>query len=666
MFVRNHRRTGGHVKHGSGVIAAALTVFLVAGSLRSQTDVNLYERVEETITNGTSFDNPFMDTELRLDVTAPSGRELGSEFTWYGFYDGDGNGGQDGDVWKFRMLFDEPGEWSVEAGFYEPGTSTSNGPNESFTYTVSSTPVEGEHGHIRLDPRNSMRFAFDDGTPWVPFSIHSSLLLDREDSNVSYQWIDEHVARGMNALGVRFSSNTNNVDDMQELGQYHWLKSDGSRAATWPGHDGFDYSRPDIASYRHNEKVIEHAQEKGITMFTWFGITGLNGQYRTPGPLDNSGGEMGPLQKLHIKYFLSRWAAYTCWWHWTVTSEWEETRNNEGGKEIHVNHAKMLRDMNPWKTLISNHSQSDWNLGGQEEGWGLATLQRRVGDSDGEVVSGPKGFIEEQDHHGIPVFNCEGIWQLSTTARNRIATMAHLMAGGFSNIALWEQGHIDGSFGCNWPTIVQKHKDAAAMLGMLTRFFNRADMDINPCVPAHDLVENDGGGRALCLAEEGVRYFVWVDEGGTPTLDLSGESGTYHVMRYDVSDLPASGGGTELDDVTGGEKRVLGSCPESGFGNDYLFVATKEGAVGRAEGLAGRVVPSADANLLSQVGSRGIRVSFPGSYRVSVYTVRGDITARFEGAGATTFTLHERYGRGAYVVRLRAGGRRERLQLLNH
>jgi hypothetical protein len=167
---------------------------------------------------------------------------------------------------------------------------------------------------------------------------------------------------------------------------------------------------------------------------------------------------------------------------------------------------------------------------------------------------------------------------MANTTRNRIATMAHLMAGGFSNIAVWKKGHVDGSFGCNWPSVIDKHKESAAALGMLTRFFNRSDIDINPCTPAHDLVTVDRGATILCLADPGVRYFVWVDQGGTPTLDLRGRDGTFHVVRYQGADLPARGGGTKLDGITGGGKRSLGPCPENGFGNDYLFVVTSSKA----------------------------------------------------------------------------------------
>jgi len=558
----------------AGVLA--LGVSTAAGA--SPTAAALYEMVEESMTNDTSFENPFTDTELRLEVTAPDDRKLGSEFRWYGFHDGDGKGNQEGHVWKFRLLMDTPGTWKVHAGFYKPGTDTRNGPERSFTYTVSDERIRPDaHGHVRHDPRNPMRFAFDDGTPWVPFSIHSSMLLDREDPGMSYRWIDEHASRGVNSLGVRFSSEVNQVESIREKAQFHWLKSDGSRAESWPGHDGFDYSRPDVASYRHNEKILDYAQRKGIKLFTWFGVTGLNGQYSTPGPKDQTAdGEMGPLQKLHIRYLLARWAPYTCWWHWTVASEWDETRNSKGGKAIHINHAKMLRDENPWKMLISNHSLGDWRLNGRKDGWGLATLQKRVPDSDDGAVSDPKRFVEDNDHHGIPVFNCEGVWQLANTTRNRVATMAHLMAGGFSNIAVWKKGHIDGSFGCDWSNVIEKHKESAAALGMLARFFNREDIDINAGRPMHSLVSVDGGGSAMCLADPGKQYYLWISEGGEVSLDLSGAEGTFEATSYRGDDVPASSGGTTLGTFAGGKVAKLGATPKTGYGNDYVIVVKKK------------------------------------------------------------------------------------------
>ncbi len=60
---------------------------------------------------------------MRLTVTAPGaktfvgGRSRARTFDFQGFYDGDGNGGQDGNVWKYRIFLDMAGTWNVEWEF---------------------------------------------------------------------------------------------------------------------------------------------------------------------------------------------------------------------------------------------------------------------------------------------------------------------------------------------------------------------------------------------------------------------------------------------------------------------------------------------------------------------------------------------------------------------
>lgn len=185
----------------------SLVTVCVSGLLTgivAQQPVSLYDMVEESIVNTQSFSNPFTDTELRLMVTAPANREKGSSFPWYGFHDGDGNGNQNGNVWKFRIMFDCPGTWSIDAGFYRPGTENANGPRKTYTYTVGATPaVSHNHGHINFDKNNWRRYQFDDGTPYVPFTMLSVHLSERDLENAK-QWVAEHKKLGVNCLGIRF------------------------------------------------------------------------------------------------------------------------------------------------------------------------------------------------------------------------------------------------------------------------------------------------------------------------------------------------------------------------------------------------------------------------------------------------------------------------------
>jgi hypothetical protein len=560
-------------RQATWALAAFLALTVSAAAAGPAPSAALYEMVEESMTNDASVENPFTDTELRLEVTAPEGRRLGSRFRWYGFHDGDGKGGQKGNVWKFRLLLDCAGTWRVQGGFYKPGTDTPNGPKKAFTYTVSDKPVRPhEHGHVRHDRRNGMRFAFDDGTPWVPVSVHASMLLDRDDFKDIKRWIDEHTRRGVDAFGVRFhAEGGDHQKRFGEVRHIHFLGADGKRSTT--GKD-LDFSRYDVATWQHAEKVLDYAQEQGVKLFIWFGVSAINPQYHAYGPRDNSDSEIGPLQKQFIRYFLARWAPYTAWWHWTVCSEWNERR---GTMKAQIAFALALRDQNPWRTLISNHSLGHWELNGKKDGWGLATLQRRIGGSDSSTLGGSKDIVERNDDHGIPVFNEEGVWCLNAR-RTRVATLSHLFAGGYSHFATWsgENKTTSSSWHVDWDTVTDAHKEAIPALGKLNRFFNREDIDINPAKPAHHLVSIKGDGPAMCLAEPGKQYYLWISRGGNVFLDLSGVEGKYVAVRYRGDDLPASGGGTKLGAFAGGKAANLGATPKTGYGNDYVIVVKRK------------------------------------------------------------------------------------------
>jgi hypothetical protein len=553
------------------VCSLVLLVASDAADVMAQTSARLYEMVEQPMTNPTSFANPFTDTELRLDVNAPEDRKPGGAFRWYGFYDGDGKGNQKGNVWKFRLLMDTPGTWKVTAGFYKPGTDTANGPTKTFTYKISEKRVRpDEHGHVRIDPRNPMRFAFDDGTPWVPVSVHASMLMDRDEFGVVKQWIDEHLRRGVDTFGVRFhAEGDGHQKRFGDVRHIHYLGADGKRSNN---NNNLDFTRFDVATWHHYEKALNYAQQRGVKLFIWFGVSAINEQYHAYGPRDNTNTDIGPGQKQLIRYFLARWAPYTSWWHWTVCSEWNERRHT---KEAQIVFARALRDQNPWRTLISNHSLGDWELNGKKDGWGLATLQKRIKDDDPATIQGSKGAIEHNDGHGIPVFNEEGVWCLNAQ-RTRVGTLSHLFAGGYSHFATWikEDKNTSSSWHTDWNTVTSAHKDALPALGKLNGFFNRDDIDINACRPMHKLVRVDGG-PAMCLAAPGDQYYLWISKGGEVSLDLTDVEGRYEAVRYRGDDLPATGGGTKLGIFPGGRSADLGKTPRTGYGNDYLIVVRR-------------------------------------------------------------------------------------------
>jgi hypothetical protein len=557
-----------------------MLILLLHLSGTGATAVKLYQRVEQTISwENHGLENPVYDVDLRLSITAPSGRTLGSDIVFYGFYDGDGAGAQTGNLWRFRLLFDEPGSWTVKALFCKPNTTTpaSGAPAaKSYTYEVSSAKISAsEHGHVYVDPQNWRRFRCADGTPWVPFVMHSSMLLERTFS-IAKQWVDEHHNLGVDALAVRFhpegyAALAPSASIPAEYGEtiprthYTYLSHKGNKVSV-------DLQKFNLSSWQYNEKIIEYCQSKGVRLSIWFGISGMNTQYWSYGASTDAD------KIVFIKYFLARWAAYSCWWHWTVDSEYTEPAPTDAQDlQNNVWYAKKLQELNPWRTLVTTHVLRDWTPQDNHDGaFGLATLQKRVSDHNDSLVVQSKRFIDTNDDYGIAVYNAEGIWMLSNPARTRVAMWAHSMAGGFGEVAHDGDNHLISSWGVSWDKVTPRHREDAAVLGAMARFFNQNPaIDICLCQPAHSLVSVAGGGdKALCLAQAGKSYYLWLNQGGTPTINLTGETGTFTLTRYSCTELDKP---TNLGTVSGEGSITLPKTSATGFGKDYLYVLQKSG-----------------------------------------------------------------------------------------
>jgi hypothetical protein len=299
------------------------------------------------------------------------------------------------------------------------------------------------------------------------------------------------------------------------------------------------------------------------------------------------------MQKQFIRYFLARWAPDTLWWHWSIDSEYEET--GKGALARLRTWAAELQRQNPWKTPLTTHVLRAWTPRDAPD-LDLATIQYRVEDTD-EGATDCRSFITDNTGFGRPVYNAEGVWRLANATRSRIATWAHLMAGGFSNLAHTgtrrgprrsrgaasqpapaaaepaTQPGYGGSWEVTWDRFNLRGREDAVEIGNLSRFFNRTDgIDISRCVPRHDLVRVENGHLAMCLANPPSSYYIWLDQGGSAELDLSQEPGRYELNRYRGADLSQP---VRLQDVTGGGTIRLESPAPRGFGNDCLFILRK-------------------------------------------------------------------------------------------
>ena len=147
------------------------TLFVLASgmlwqqSAQAAISVPLYGVFEADVTCAATMDNPFRDAVLTVDFHAPSGAVVPVT----GFYAG-------GESWRVRFVPREPGAWTWQATLRTPGQTLSK---------QGTFACEGRagHGFLRISPRNTRRFEFEDGTPFYPIGIQTCNFL-KPDSAV--------------------------------------------------------------------------------------------------------------------------------------------------------------------------------------------------------------------------------------------------------------------------------------------------------------------------------------------------------------------------------------------------------------------------------------------------------------------------------------------------
>ena len=119
--------------------------------------------------------NPFLDYRLQVLFTSPGG----AQYDVPGFYQGDGSGGGDGNVWSVRFTPDKVGEWSFKT-FFRAGKNIavdlapSAGHPIAFDGQQGSFHVESPESDSpdlltrgRLEYADSYYLKFADGPYWI-------------------------------------------------------------------------------------------------------------------------------------------------------------------------------------------------------------------------------------------------------------------------------------------------------------------------------------------------------------------------------------------------------------------------------------------------------------------------------------------------------------------
>lgn len=397
--------------------------------------------------------NPFDTYLLRLEVTDPSG----TTFELDGFYDGNGQGGQAGNIWKARLSPNQTGTWSWRTVAGDAPDAGLNGLSGQFNVTAGS-----DRGGLVADGRY---FKLQDGSPMYlagnfldfrgslsPKSTHvymSEVVSDSDRTAILAAQRDFHDSNKANIYLA-------NKGDYSNLSVTPWVGSAASNNKTL-----MDLTRWD----RYDDHILE-MKENGMLAEMWFFAD------------DSSFGSMSLAdQQRLIRYSMARTSAFSHTMY-VMALEWEEgfsqTRINELGS--------FTKAHNPWERLLSVHSGSNanWSYAGQD--WPSFIATQRGNSALASQVNSYGITIRTQDT--LPHIDEEyGILTQNADGRLRHNLWANLASGA--------AGGGTGS-------------DLKAM----QRFMRQSGMPFQRMVPDNSLVTL-GGDQSFALAEAGHHYMVF-------------------------------------------------------------------------------------------------------------------------------------------------------------
>ncbi len=204
--------------------------------------------------------NPFA---ISFDVifTGPSG----GKYRVPGFYDGNGRGGLDGNVWKVRFSADETGRWKYVS---KSDKRRLDGQSGEFAVTEPSQDAQGFYRWGRLEytgtAENKIRYLkFRDGPYWLKAGCDDpeNFLGNYKNYNTTAKRkaaVDYLSERGINSVYIM----AHNIDG-DDRDVWPWL-GDTQREAKA---NGGENARFDVAKLARWRELFEYMQTKGVVPY---------------------------------------------------------------------------------------------------------------------------------------------------------------------------------------------------------------------------------------------------------------------------------------------------------------------------------------------------------------------------------------------------------------
>ena len=449
-----------------------------AGSSHPLLEIPLWGFFEAPFINDSSrYQNPFVDTELQATFLSPSSKT----YNFFGFYDGDGKGGQAGNVWKLRFMCLEMGIWSWSAVFIDGAPGGSG----AFRCVDSVIP-----GPLRVSEANPRWLTQANGKHFFPrwYTLHETLFVREAQSR---QDIDDLlVANGFNMVtllttqaGSLMAQRWNRRHYEQPL-FYPWVKE--GETVHW--------NTFHLASWHKLDRTLRYLQDRGVYAYFFDGFF-PNIPPRFP--------DDQVKEERYLRYVIARIGSY---WNVTHNIAFEFSEFMPVSRVSRI--GRYVKMIDPFKLLLTVHDTQNFHSFVRHENWlDIANVQYRGGTAGSAELA---NSLILSNFFGKPVAATELVWEGSQkldAGQVRRGAWGIFSAGSFF---LYAEHDING-LGLGDFGLGQAHP----FLKVLFSFVDSIPYwTMSPC---NQLV-NPG---SFCLANVGKEYVIYHERGGPIIVDLS-------------------------------------------------------------------------------------------------------------------------------------------------
>jgi hypothetical protein len=440
-----------------------------------------WEKIEVAMigfeSHGEGNPNPF---GILVDVvfTSPGGKK----HTFPGFYDGDGKGGPDGNLWKVRFSADETGRWSFVS---KSADKRLDGYMGSITVAPPRNDSPDFYRWGRLEyvgtPANNIRYLkFRDGPYWLKAGCDDpenflGNFRNYDTPGKRNAAIDYLAARGVNSMYMM----THNIDgDHQDV--WPWLGKSAREAKANAGSD----ARFDIAKLEEWRRLFEYMQVKGVVSYL---------------VLEDDSAWKGYDHARYYRELISRFGYLPA-----LIFNFNEEHNENYRLSEALSFMRLLEDIDPY-----DHPRGVHNVNEPNDAY--------VDAPEVDFTSIQTGGNDPLQHNRMAI-----AWINRCKARNKRIPMVGFDEGRpVEDRRGWWSAYMGGGV---WEVHVGQPYDQpmSAWEPAWTEIGGaRAFMESLPfweMEPNNDLVRS---GTAFCLAKPGEAYALYLPNGGSVTVELA-------------------------------------------------------------------------------------------------------------------------------------------------